>query len=717
MKLIELPNLSLDDLAGYATLLAELNRLDRMDQAEALAWAAIETLSAQHPPSEMLKAAGPFLLALGESEGLRGQVTELYKAAFADRETLQVLLDESGIAGGRPVRRALRTLGVCLALSEGDFLTSRDDDGVARVDAISPSDWQFDITTERGRETLGPVHLADRYQPAEPDDIRVARRFAPDQFAKQLAGDPAAVVMAVCKLHGNKIDRDDLENYLVGDWMDEGEWKKWWTRARTALKKYPNIQIERRAPYTIAFTDEAVSPEDVLVTEFNKLHEPLKQLEAVERYLRECKAQKRSVSPDALKKTYENFHAKAARRANREVETAWLTWIIARRLGELAGVNGAADRAIALYAASDEPARLFGSLRNDVLEALALETLVEARPHDWQDQLIGALPMLPMSVCERAAERLVQAGRRLADFEPVVEKIIGSPVAHFEALLWLWDGPSISEHLPELSRVTLIARMLRALDDARRDAELDRSDVRKLGARARSVLSARRYERFRQSLDDMEPGLANALRRQISRQDGFGRAVKEDLLKLLHERFPVKEQKPRKARWEREDVIYVTRERLVRKQNEIEHHVNVTMRENAIAIGRAAERGDLSENSEYKFALEERDLLRARLAQMNAEVALAQILPPDEVPTDHIGVGTKVVFKRVSDGEVYEVSLVGPWEADLAASMLNYKTPIAQKMLGARIGDVITFEHSAAQGEYEVAALYNVLAELEASDG
>ena len=36
-------------------------------------------------------------------------------------------------------------------------------------------------------------------------------------------------------------------------------------------------------------------------------------------------------------------------------------------------------------------------------------------------------------------------------------------------------------------------------------------------------------------------------------------------------------------------------------------------------LGEAASRGDLSENSEYKFAIEERNLLRARLAQLNSE--------------------------------------------------------------------------------------------------
>ncbi|MCB9867224.1 MAG: hypothetical protein H6816_11410 [Phycisphaerales bacterium] len=68
------------------------------------------------------------------------------------------------------------------------------------------------------------------------------------------------------------------------------------------------------------------------------------------------------------------------------------------------------------------------------------------------------------------------------------------------------------------------------------------------------------------------------------------------------------------------------------KRAELEELVNVKIRENAIAIGRAAELGDLSENSEYKFALEERDLLQARLAQMQKEMDLFRPLKPGGIP-------------------------------------------------------------------------------------
>ena len=135
------------------------------------------------------------------------------------------------------------------------------------------------------------------------------------------------------------------------------------------------------------------------------------------------------------------------------------------------------------------------------------------------------------------------------------------------------------------------------------------------------------------------------------------------------------------------------------------------MKQNAIAIGKAAAHGDLSENSEYKFALEERDLLQARLAQMNAEMAIVRVISENDVPTDHVGIGTHVVMKHLDDDSRYEVTIVGPWEADVEEGLINYQTPLARSMLGKRIGDIVEFDYRAAKGRYEVVELSAHLAQ------
>ncbi len=705
---------SLEGLEEYSTVLAELVRQGRAEQAAALAWAAIETFSAKHAPEDALPVASAYLLAVGNNEELRGEVTGLYRKVYGEREGIEALLTESGLPGGRPVRRALRTLDLCLAVDAGDFLIGRDDHAAARIDEVDRSAWEYTITVGRDVEQIGAVLLADRFEPAAADDFHVMCQFARDDLLKKLADDPATIVISLCQKHGNKLGREALEMILVPRLLTEDDWKKWWTKARAAVKRFPNVQIDRRAPYTITVLDEAVTAEHVHLAGFDKLHDPVKQLEAVDAYLAGCNARGEDPSPDALTSCYEKLVAKAKKLKGADRSRSALLWIIVRRAGESAGVDNAKDGAVELFKSTPDPAVLFEQLSTDSLHEVACRTLVEAHPDDWQAQLQTLLPTFPMTACDREAKRLADAGTTEADFQAVVDVILASPIAHFEALAWLWNGPAAGPAIPQTAPLTLFSRLLRGLEDSRRSDLLSKDAVKKIAQRGRPVLSARRYERYRECLATIEPGMANALRTQIKRLDSLGRAVREDLLKHMEVKFPIVDNKPPTPPWAQVDVLWVTRASLLKKQDEIDHHVNVKMRDNAKAIGRAAEHGDLSENSEYKFALEERDLLRGRLAQMNSEMAAAKIIDPASVATDCIGICTRAVFKRVSDGDTYEMTLVGAWDSDGEKGWYNYKAPLAQKVLGIKIGDTVEFDHSSAQGQYEVVEIADALNEQEA---
>jgi transcription elongation factor GreA len=136
------------------------------------------------------------------------------------------------------------------------------------------------------------------------------------------------------------------------------------------------------------------------------------------------------------------------------------------------------------------------------------------------------------------------------------------------------------------------------------------------------------------------------------------------------------------------------------------------MKENAKAIGEAASHGDLSENSEYKFALEERDLLRARVANIQNELSLARLLTADDVQTDTVTVGTRVTLERVDPGapeDHRQMTILGPWEADIERGVYNYRAPMCQKLRGLRVGDTAALDLDGAERQWRIAAIQNAL--------
>ncbi len=712
LRLLESPSLTPSKLQPYHGVLAELTKVGKTQEAETLVTTAMETLGSSHDPEETVKMASAFLLAIGDSAPLRKQVTELYRSTYADRDHLEELLKATGLAGGRPVRRALRAMEVSLSLKEGDYLTARDDDTAARVETIEPSTWTFTVNNGEETDEFDAVTLADRYRKASPTEFAVIKHFSPDQLVARLQQDPGSFVLDMCIQRGGKIDSIALEQLLVPDVFSADAYDKWWSKARTAIRKQPNLKLEGRSPYYVSYLETRTGGDDQIATDFRRLREPWAQLACVERYIKDSKSKGTPATPELLRGFYEDFLAQAERSTEKSMVPATIMWLLTWRLGQLVGESQPPERLIQQLAGAKNLVVIFRQVDDETLVEMACEALVAART-DWPDQLLSLLPHLPTGVCDMAAGRLLKEGRPVSDLHEVVQTILSLPIESFDALLWLWDGPKKDEILAGVSPVTVLTRTLRALDDCRRDDRVPRSLAKKLANRARSVLGARRYERFVALIKTIDRGMAVALRSQIAQLDNLGRSVPEDMLTHLSRAFPVRDQQPVIPTWKREDVLFVTEKGMVRKQAEIEYHVNVKMRDNARAIGAAAEHGDLSENSEYKFALEERDLLRARLAQMNTEMAIARILAPADVPLDHVAVGTRVEFRRLDDNAAYEMTFLGPWEADHSKGWFNYLAPMAQGILGKRVGDPVEFDHGDTRGEYRITEIHNGIEHIE----
>lgn len=117
-------------------------------------------------------------------------------------------------------------------------------------------------------------------------------------------------------------------------------------------------------------------------------------------------------------------------------------------------------------------------------------------------------------------------------------------------------------------------------------------------------------------------------------------------------------------------------------------------------IAEAREKGDLSENAEYDAAKEAQGKLEARIAQLNATLADAKILDPNKVQTDVVQILSKVEMKNVKTGMTMTYTLVSESEANLRENKISVKTPIAQGLLGKKVGD--TAEIRIPQGTIEL---------------
>ncbi|MCP4589278.1 MAG: hypothetical protein GY842_00900 [bacterium] len=702
-----------DEVASWSPALKELGARNRMVEAEPLAWAAIEAVKESVGVEAAAKVAGAYLLALPQSVDLRAQTAELYAAAYADRENLSGLLDEAGLASGRPPRRALRTMDVCLALQPGGYLVGRhDEDEAARVEAVDTQTWEVTITTAEGQRTLDPVRLADEYAPAAEDDFPVLQQFDPERLAGMLAKKPAEIVISIMRANGGRIDSIALAERLSPKPIAHDDWSKWWTKARTALRRHLNVQITGRSPYELAYVTEAVTLEGDTEAKFKKLYDSLEQLSCIEAYLRECKSAGNTPDAEMLTRFKTRVDQAVKRHLKNQLPGSLQVLLVARTLAVALGVPiEDADRpSVEFLSRSAEPADLLFHLGSVALWPVAWASMKAAYPEKYLDFGEAMLPQAPPAVCDLLATDLLAGGLDRGRLEALVQRILKDPGGCVTGLAWLWRGPDPKLGIPVPPLRVLYGKLQAVAGEMRRRDDLPRERKKMVQDRVREAFSADQYKRFKECLAQTDGGVAKTWRIQLSRMDNLGRAVPEDMIKLIQAAHPEQHRQVEVSPWMREDILFMTADGRRRLGSEIEQMVNVKMRENAKAIGDAAAHGDLSENSEYKFALEERDLLRARLALWQEQAGLAVVMDAEEVPTDQVGFGTRVTLRSSGNGNTVQMSFLGPWEADVDRAVYNYKSPVGQALMGAALGGTVELTMTEHPGTYIVERLENVLA-------
>ena len=147
--------------------------------------------------------------------------------------------------------------------------------------------------------------------------------------------------------------------------------------------------------------------------------------------------------------------------------------------------------------------------------------------------------------------------------------------------------------------------------------------------------------------------------------------------------------------------VYLTSEGLQDLKQELENLKLVKRPEVIQALKEARALGDLSENAEYDAARHEQAVVESRIVELEQMIENAVVI--ENIKTDCVGIGTKVKIEYIDDDETEEYSIVGSKEADPFENRISNESPIAQAIMGLKVGDVATV--ASPNGQYSVKIL------------
>lgn len=149
-------------------------------------------------------------------------------------------------------------------------------------------------------------------------------------------------------------------------------------------------------------------------------------------------------------------------------------------------------------------------------------------------------------------------------------------------------------------------------------------------------------------------------------------------------------------------ITFMTKEGYKKKMEEIAYLESVKRPEISRAIAEARDKGDLSENAEYDAAKEAQGMLEMQIAKIKDLVANARIIDESKLNTNEVQIMNKVKIKNLTNGMTVEYTIVADSEANMKEKKIATSTPVAQGLLGHKLGDIVEIKVPSGLMKFEI---------------
>jgi transcription elongation factor GreA len=530
-----------------------------------------------------------------------------------------------------------------------------------------------------------------------PDNhLLVRKETEPKKIAELIAENPAQLIVEALQSYPNNATTAiDLEITLA-QVIGEEKFKKWWSDARKAVAKDPRVSVPERKTECYILRETPVSAEDEIFDQFNSTRSARRRIALAEDY----------VAASAHKTGQLNL-AEVLKGVADAVKDS-------NQLDSAERLYGAAVRDRVAKAAGVDPltyepsqASLVGNLRD--LAAIAekipvqfqshfLELLRETHPIECRDIVFNLLKVSQGKFTTECINFLVESGHS-EDLASTLKRWQTEQNLRAPVLLWIVKNRH-SKKFAKLLNDLITPRLLSAIFFAIDYEALQAASARRIPL---GDILSEDTELIADLLSTADPETARDLANTLLLNQGFEDLTKKSLLARFIKIFPNIQSLVAADAEGKEEQLLVSRESFERKREEYETIVSKKIPENSKAIASAREHGDLRENSEYKMAKQDQQVLMAQKSQLERELARARISDFKDATVDQVSVGSVVEVR--SGGSSQKYSILGVWDGDPDRFIISYKTPLGAALIGKRAGDSVKVKTGVSEDTYEIVSI------------
>jgi len=537
--------------------------------------------------------------------------------------------------------------------------------------------FMIDFETKAGH-TMDLAFAAESLKPIPKDHILARKAIDIDQLRQMAATQHSELVKLVLNSYGGAATADQIQHALVPEVIRE-DWKKWWDAARRELKKDGHFQVPLKKTDPIVYQAKEISLQDRLMEEFRAAKGLKARIAIAGELLRNAHdlTDKAAAATEII--SVLNAEIPSYQRTQPAVALeAIFTRDDIRETASLAPGEGEMTTQ-AIWAQDAKLGPLLEELPASKHHR-ALESFKTANPESWHTALQAALNNVSAKLCHELAGLLIQEGK-IEQLKGTVARLVSQHTASSELLLWLAKDrdDSFADILgPEVFRAMLTAMERDQFNERRsnrlRDFILDDQEllVELIGSADFEVIKdLTRALQLSPSFDDMD---------------------KRSLLARIVKRYPAIQTLISGDQTKQEATLLVSWESLMRRKEEYRELVEKKIPANSKEIAVARSYGDLRENHEYKAAKEMQKLLMRRKADLETQLVRARGTDFAAPRTDVASIGTVVRATDLATNQQGLFKILGAWDSDPEKDIVSYLTPVAQSLLGHKVGDEVEFE-------------------------
>jgi transcription elongation GreA/GreB family factor len=549
---------------------------------------------------------------------------------------------------------------------------------------------------ERTSHAMDPVFCIDKLELLPEESILTQHRKNTEEIEKLAKKEPAELIIKMLEqgvdgcLSGREIER------ILGYMFGSAKAKRWWTATKKVLIKDPRIAVPNKKSEPYVLRDEPVKPEQEILQDFFEEKRSYEKIVLAER-LFDLASEKEDLQADLPQVladlTVAIMEAKNLSQADR-LYGIWVRNNLARDVEEDVEKLEPTSASILKECEDDLPA--LADLMPAKFHSRFLDLVARTYPDNWKEIVLNLLQNTLVKFSGECAHFLIDREESKLLIKSLNtcldEQSLRAPV-----LLWMLKFRGLAKFkdlLGDMINPRLLTAVFSAIDyESLKNATSRRIPLAEILSDDRELLS----DILGKGSEENAKDLAQAL----MLNPGFEDLTKRSLLARFIKKFPkiqslLDREGPRdssgSASSSVDDTLIVSKESYDRKLADLDVLTKEKIPANSLAIETAREHGDLKENAEYHMAKDDQKVLLARQAELQADLMRAKATDFTEVPSDSVGIGTIVDLKDSVSGNKMKYTLLGAWDGDPENNILSYLTPLAQKILGKKVGEKVQID-------------------------